>query len=51
MSVKYKLEISAVVIALVILAGIATIVVLFYEASSEKTPWQPFVLDPPEYPG
>ncbi|MDG2410014.1 MAG: fatty acid cis/trans isomerase [Pirellulales bacterium] len=50
MSIKNKLELGVVLIAFVVLAGIAAIGVLFYEASSDKTSWRPFVLDPPAYP-
>ena len=50
MSLKYKLELGVVLIAVVILSGISAIGILFYEASSDKTSWRPFVLDPPEYP-
>ena len=50
MSLKYKLELGVVLIAVVILAGISAIGILFYEASSDKTSWRPFVRNPLEYP-
>ncbi len=50
MWMKNKLELGMALIAIVVFAGIATIGVLFYEASTEKTSWRPFVLDPPDYP-
>jgi hypothetical protein len=50
MSMKNKLELGVVVFAVVILAGIAAVGILFFKATNETSAWRPFILDSPEYP-